>query len=67
MVNAAKVYMLKLVFKLKANNSLKLLLFDVIAYSSILIGLEITGMAQNKRKLFIFIVVSQVRVENQIS
>ena len=67
MVNAAKVYMLKLVFKLKANKSLKLLLFDVIANSSILIGLEITGMAQNKRKLFIFIVVSQVRVENQIS
>ena len=57
----------QLVSKLKTNKSLKLLLVDIKANSSILMRLEMAGMAQNKQKCFIFIVVPQVRVENQIS
>ena len=53
--------------KLKTNMSLKLLLVDIKANSSILMRLEMAGMAQNKQKCFIFIVVSRVRVENQTS
>ena len=40
--------MLKLVPKLKTNKSLKLLLVDLEANSSILMRLAIAGMAQNK-------------------
>ena len=53
--------------KLKTNKSLKLLLVDIKANSSILMRLEMAGMAQNKQKCLIFIVVPRVRVENQIS
>ena len=52
---------------LKINKSLKLLLVDIKVNSSILKRLEMAGMAQNKQKCLIFIVVPQVRVENQIS
>ena len=67
MVSTAKLYMLKLVPKLKTNKSSKLLLADMKANSSILMRLEMAGIAQNKQKCFIFIVVPRVRVENQIS
>ena len=43
------------------------LLVDMKTNSSILMRLEIAGMAQNKQKRLIFIVVSRVKVENQIS
>ena len=46
---------------------LKLLLFDIKVNISILIRLEVAGMAQNKQKCLIFIVVPRVTVENQIS
>ena len=59
--------MLKLVLKLKTNKSLKLLLDDMKANSSILTRLEMAVMAQNKQKCHIFIVVPWVKVENQIS
>ena len=62
-----KLYMLKLVPKLKTNKSLKSQLVDMKTNSSILMRLEIAGMAQNKQKHLIFIVVSWVKVENQIS
>ena len=67
MVSTVKLYMLKLVPKLKTNKSLKSLLVDTKTNSSILMRLEIAGMAQNKQKRLIFIVVSRVEVENQIS
>ena len=67
MVSTVKLYMLKLVPKLKTNKSLKSLLVDMKTNSSILMRLEIAGMAQNKQKRLIFIVVSRVKVENQIS
>ena len=41
MVSTAKVYMLELVPKLKTNKSLKLLLLDIKANSSILMALEL--------------------------
>ena len=66
MVSTVKLYMLKLVPKLKTNKSLKSLLVDMKTNSSILMRLEIAGMAQNKQKRLIFIVVSRVKVENQI-
>ena len=53
--------------KLKTTKSLKLLLVDIKVNSSILLRLEIAGIAQNKQKCLIFIVVLRVRVENQIS
>ena len=53
--------------KLKTNKSLKLLLVDIKANSSILMRLEMAGMAQNKQKCLIFIVVPRAGVENQIS
>ena len=53
-----KLYMLKLVPKLKTNKSLKSQLVDMKTNSSILMRLEIAGMAQNKQKHLIFIVVS---------
>ena len=59
--------MLKLVSKLKTNKSMKLLLIDMKANSSILMRLEMAEMAQNNEKCLIFIVVPRVRVENQIS
>ena len=59
--------MLKLVPKLKTNKSLKLLLADMKANISILIRLEMAWMVQNKQKFLMFIVVPQVRAENQIS
>ena len=59
--------MLKLVPKLKTNKSLKLLLADMKANISILIRLEMARMVQNKQKFLMFIVVPQVRAENQIS
>ena len=67
MVRKAKLYMLKLVSKLKTNKSMKLLLIDMKANSSILMRLEMAEMAQNNEKCLIFIVVPRVRVENQIS
>ena len=57
--------MSKLVPNLKTNESLKLLLVDKKVNSSILMRLEMAGIAQNKQKCFIFIVIYQVRVENQ--
>ena len=59
--------MLKLIPKLKTNNSLKLLLADMKANSSIPMRLEIAQMTQNKQKCLVFIVVPYFRVENQIS
>ena len=53
--------------KLKTNKLLLLLLVNTKANSSILMRLEMVEMAQNKQKSLIFIVVSRVRVENQIS
>ena len=58
MVSTVKLYMLKLVPKLKTKKSLKSLLVDMKTNSSILMRLEIAGMAQNKQKRLIFIVVS---------
>ena len=57
MVKIAKVYMLKLIPKLKTNKPLKLQLVDIKANSSILRRLEMIGMAQNNQKCLIFIVV----------
>ena len=51
--------------KLKTNKLLKLLLVDLKANGRILMRLEMAGMAQNKQKCLIFVVV--LRVENQIS
>ena len=59
--------MLKLVPKLKTDKSFKLLQVDMRANSTILMRLEMAGMAQNKPKNLIFIVVPRVTVENQIS
>ena len=59
--------MLKSVPKSKTNKSLKLLLADMKANISILIRLEMAWMVQNKQKFLMFIVVPQVRAENQIS
>ena len=50
MVSIAKTYMLKLVSKLKRKKLLKLELVDMKENSRILMGLEMTGMAQNKQK-----------------
>ena len=44
MVNTAKVYILKLVPKLKTNKALKLLLVDMKANSSLFMRLEMAGM-----------------------
>ena len=51
MVSAAKLCMLKLVPKLKTNKSLKLLLADMKANCSLLMRLEMAGIAQNKYKI----------------
>ena len=48
--------MLKLVTKLKSKKSLKLLLVDIKANSSLLMRLEMAVMAQNKQKRLTFIV-----------
>ena len=56
MVSTSKLYMLKVVFKLKTSKSLKLLLVDMKA-NNILVRLEMTGIVQNKQKCLIFIVV----------
>ena len=53
---------LQLVLKIKTNKSLKLLLVDIKANSSILMRLQMAGMAQNKQKCLIFIVIPRVRV-----
>ena len=58
MVSTAELYMLQLVPKLKTNKSLKLLLVDMKANSSIFMRLEIAGMAQSKQKCLIFIEMS---------
>ena len=51
MVSTAKLQMLvQLVPKLKTNKSLKLLLVDTKANRSLLIRLEMAGMALNKQK-----------------
>ena len=53
MVRTAKLYMLKLVPKLKTNKSMKLLLVDMKANSSILMRLEMARVAQtSKNALF---------------
>ena len=67
MVIIAKLYMLKLVPILKSSKSLKLLLVDMKAGSSVLKRLKMAGMTQNKQKCLIFIVVPPVRVKNLIS
>ena len=67
MVNPAKIYISKLVPKSKSNKSLKLLLVDMKASSSMLVRSEITGITKTKQRCLIFIMVSQVREENQIS
>ena len=58
--------MLKLVPKLKTNRSLKLLLVDMKANSSILIRFMVR-MAQNKQQCLIFIVVPRVKVVNNLN
>ena len=63
MVTTAKLYMLKSVSKLKTNKSLKLLLVESKANSSILLRLGIAWMAQTSINSF---VVCQVRVENHV-
>ena len=55
MVSTAQVYILKLVPKIKTVKSLKLLLVDMKANSSILMRIEMKGMTQNKQKYLIFI------------
>ena len=45
----------------------KTVLVDIKVNSSIPMRLEMAGIAQNKQKCLIFIVVPQVRVDNQIS
>ena len=50
MVNIVKTYMLKLVSKSKRKKLLKLELVDMKENSSILMRLEMRGMAQNKQK-----------------
>ena len=45
MVSTAKIYMLKLFFKLKTNKLLKLLLVDTKSNSSILIRFEMARIA----------------------
>ena len=67
MASTAKLYMFKLVPKLKTNKSLKLLPVDMKINASILMRLEMAGVAQNKQKFLMFIVVPPVIVENQIS
>ena len=67
MVGKMEFYMFKLVIKLKTNKSLKLLLVDMKANSSILMRLEMAGMAENNKTCLILIEVPRVRVENQIS
>ena len=67
MANTAKLYLVKLVLKVKISKSLKLLVVDVKENSSILVRLEMAGMAQNKQKYLIFVVVPRVRVKNQIN
>ena len=67
MAGTAKLYMFKLVPKLKTNQSLKLLPVDMKINTSILMRLEMAGVAQNKQKCLMFIVVPPVIVENQIS
>ena len=57
MVGRAKLYMLKLVPKLKTNKPLKLLLVAMKANSSMLMRLEMARIAQNKQKYLIFFVV----------
>ena len=52
--------------KKKKNTSLKLLSVDIKTSASILMRFEMAGMAQNKHKYLIFIVLPQVRVEKQI-
>ena len=64
MVSTAKLYMLKLVPKLKTNKLLQLLQVGMKVNSSIIMGLEMAGMAQNKQKIQYF---HCVKVENQIS
>ena len=49
MVSTAQVYILKLVPKIKTVKSLKLLLVDMKANSSILMRIEMTGMTQTSR------------------
>ena len=41
--------------------------FEKKANNSILMKLELAGMAQNKQKCLIFVVVNRVSVKNQIS
>ena len=60
------MYTLKLVPKLKTDKSCKLLLVNMKVNSSILMRFEMAGMAENKQKRLIFIVIPQVRVEKQI-
>ena len=60
-------YIVAISSKLKTDKSLKLLLVDMKANSSILMRLEMAGMAQKKQKCLIFIAVPRVGVENQIS
>ena len=62
MVSTAELYMLQLVPKLKTNKSLKLVLVDMKANSSIFMRLEMAGMAQSKQKYLIFIVVTRISV-----
>ena len=60
MVCTAKVYMLKLVPKLKTKKSLNFLPVHMKANSSTFMRLEMTWMEQNKQKCLIFIVVPQI-------
>ena len=64
MFSTAQASLLKLVPKLKTSKSLKLLLADVKANSRTLMRLEMAGMAQNKQKYIIIIVVPRVKLAN---
>ena len=61
------ILLVAIISYVKNKMSLKVLLVDIEANSSILMKLEMAGMTQNKQKCLMFIVVSRVKVKNQIS
>ena len=67
MLSTAKLYMLKLVPKLKTNKSLKLLQLIWKQTAAYLWDWKWQGWHKSKQKCLVFIVVPRVRTENQIS
>ena len=66
-ISNTKIYMFKLVPKLKVNKFLNLLLANMKANSSILMRLEIAGLAQKKQKCIIFIFVPRCHLTQEQS